>query len=172
MGCHALAHMRRTRSSVSSPESVLRSMHVMARSSQAACHSFFTVRRVTSVCARRSTALVFTRTASIQSRLSGMPRLGCSWRPPYCAIAVSDREMAPVIEAEIESRPESRIAGGLSRGVMESLYRIGETALIVHLIIMATHVYRREHRVCHSFSNSARLQNDFCVPTFVVESAA
>src|SRR5258707_443357 len=113
-----------------------------------------------------------TRTASIQSRLSGMPRLGCSWRPPYCAIAVSDGEMAPGIEAEIESRLESCIAGGLSRGVMESLYRIGETASIVHLITTATHVYRRGHRVCHSFSNSARLQNDFCVPTFVVESAA
>jgi len=32
-------------------------MHVMARKSQAACQSFFTVRRVPIVCARRSTAL-------------------------------------------------------------------------------------------------------------------
>ena len=60
---------------VSSPASVVRSMQVMARSSQAACHSFFTVRRVGRVAARRSTALRFTRTASTQSRSSGMPGL-------------------------------------------------------------------------------------------------
>ncbi len=44
-GWRALAHRRRTRSSVSSPESVVRSMQEIARSSHAACHSFFTVRR-------------------------------------------------------------------------------------------------------------------------------
>src|SRR5437868_12154546 len=107
-------------------------MHVMARSSQAACHSFFTVRRVTSVCARRSTALVFTRTASIRSRLSGMPRLGCRSRPAYCAMAVSEGETAPGIRTE--SRSGSDIAGVLSRGVMGFPHRIRKTAWTLHLI--------------------------------------
>ncbi len=74
-GARALAHSRRTRSCVSSPESVVRSMQAMAFRSQAICQSFLTVRRVTSVAARRSTALVLTRTASTQSRFKGMPGL-------------------------------------------------------------------------------------------------
>jgi len=41
-----------------------------------------------------------------------------------------------------------------------------------HLNTLAKLVYRLALRFCHSFSNSARVQNDFCVPTFVVESAA
>src|SRR5712672_1831732 len=82
MGCRPFAHKRRTRSSVSSPDSVVRSMQVMARSSHAICQSFFTVRRVTKVCARRSTALVLTRTFSIQSRFSGIPRFAVNSRPP------------------------------------------------------------------------------------------
>ena len=53
-GCRALAHRRRTLPGVSSPESVVRSISVMARSSHAACHSFLTVRRVGM---RRGTAL-------------------------------------------------------------------------------------------------------------------
>src|ERR1022692_4106275 len=80
MGCRAFAHSRRTRSSVSSPESVVRSMQEIARRCHAACHSFFTVRRATCVCALRSTALVFTRTCFTQSTFSGMPRFdrrGC-----------------------------------------------------------------------------------------------
>src|SRR6267143_842916 len=81
MGCRPFAHKRRTRSSVSSPDNVVRSMQVMARSSHAICQSFFTVRRVTKVCARRSTALVLTRTFSIQSRFSGIPRLTVNSRP-------------------------------------------------------------------------------------------
>ena len=81
-GLLALAQSLRTRGSVSSPESVVRSMHVIARRSQAICQSFFTVRRVTRVCARRSTALVLTRTFSTQSRFRGMPRLGWSSLPP------------------------------------------------------------------------------------------
>src|SRR6267378_5270883 len=81
MGCRPFAHKRRTRSSVSSPDNVVKSMQVIARSSQAICQSFFTVRRVTSVCARRSTALVLTRTFSTQSRFSGIPRLAVSSRP-------------------------------------------------------------------------------------------
>ena len=44
-GDFALAHSRRTRSVVSSPLSVVRSMQVSAFSSHAACASFFTVRR-------------------------------------------------------------------------------------------------------------------------------
>src|SRR5207248_7232364 len=66
-------------------------MQVMARSSHATCHSFFTVRRVIRLCARRSTAVVFTRTSSTQSRLSGTPRLGCSspfWIGVVCASAI------------------------------------------------------------------------------------
>src|SRR6185369_17002430 len=85
IGCFALAHKRRTRSSVSSPESVVRSMQVIARSNHAACHSFFTDRRAVWLCARRSTALVLTRTCSTQSRFSGMPRLDKSDRPPKIA---------------------------------------------------------------------------------------
>src|SRR6266478_1987399 len=61
--------------------SVVRSIQVTARRSQAACHSFFTVRRVPMVCARRSTALVFTRTAFTQSKFSDTPRFGWSSRP-------------------------------------------------------------------------------------------
>src|SRR5438445_418779 len=87
IGCRPFAHKRRTRSSVSSPDSVVKSMHVIARRSHATCQSFFTVRRVTSVCARRSTALVLTRIFSIQSKFSGMPRLGCSSRPASTANA-------------------------------------------------------------------------------------
>src|SRR5256885_15202329 len=45
MGCFALAHRRSTLVGVSSPCSVVKSMHVIARSSQAACHSRLTVRR-------------------------------------------------------------------------------------------------------------------------------
>src|SRR5712671_6705465 len=92
MGCRPFAHKRRTRSSVSSPDNVVRSMQVMARSSQAICQSFFTVRRVTKVWARRSTALVLTRTFSIQSRFSGIPRFA------------------------VNSRPESNASGSLSTG--------------------------------------------------------
>src|SRR5712671_2510475 len=82
MGCRPFAHKRLTRSSVSSPDNVVRSMQVMPRSSHAICQSFFTVRRVTKVCARRSTALVLTRTFSIQSRFSGIPRFAVNSRPP------------------------------------------------------------------------------------------
>src|SRR5205814_749104 len=56
-GWRALAHSRRTLPAVSSPCSVVKSMQVIARSSQAACHSFLTVRRVGMVAARRSMAL-------------------------------------------------------------------------------------------------------------------
>jgi hypothetical protein len=50
-------------------------MSVIARSSHAACHSFFTVRRVGIVAARRSTALRFTRIARTMSRSRGIPGL-------------------------------------------------------------------------------------------------
>ena len=56
-------------------------MQAMARSSHAACVSFFTVRRAQCVAARRSTALAFTRTSSTQSTWSAMPRLGSRTRP-------------------------------------------------------------------------------------------
>src|SRR5262249_20805091 len=74
--CLAFAHSRFTRSSVSSPASVVKSMHEIARSSHATWQSFFTVRRVVCVAARRSTALVFTRTDSTHSPCNGIPRFG------------------------------------------------------------------------------------------------
>src|SRR6266581_7509982 len=77
-GRRALAQSRSTFPGVSSPCSVVRSMHVIARSSHAACHSFFTVRRVGMVAARRSTALRLTRSARMTSRSSGMPGLRSS----------------------------------------------------------------------------------------------
>ena len=46
MGSRALAASRETFPAVSSPERVVRSMQVTARRSQAACHSFLTVRRL------------------------------------------------------------------------------------------------------------------------------
>ena len=48
---------------------------VIARNSQAACHSFLTLRRVTRVAARRSVALRFTAVARTQPMSSGMPGL-------------------------------------------------------------------------------------------------
>jgi len=62
-------------------------MQVIARRSHAACHSFFTVRRATCDCARRSTALVLTRTSRTQSRFSGMPLFESRGRPERTAIA-------------------------------------------------------------------------------------
>src|SRR2546429_495035 len=54
-------------------------MHVMARSSHAACHSFLTVRRVGIVAARRSTALRLMRSARTRSRSRGIPGLRSGW---------------------------------------------------------------------------------------------
>src|SRR5689334_18875072 len=51
----------------------------MARSSHAACHSFFTVRRVGMVAARRSTALRLTRIVRTMSRSSDMPGFRSTW---------------------------------------------------------------------------------------------
>ena len=84
--------------------------------------------------------------------------------------AVSEGETAPGIRTE--SRSGSDIAGVLSRGVMGFPHRIRKTAWTLHLITTLRRVYTRAQRFCHSFSNSARFQNDFCVPTFVVERAA
>jgi hypothetical protein len=73
-------------------------MQAMARSSHAAWVSFFTVRRVTSVAARRSTALVFTRTWSTQSRFSGMRRLASRVRP-FRTTGIGCTECAPLLAA-------------------------------------------------------------------------
>src|SRR4029077_5975830 len=70
-------------------------MHVIARSNHAICQSFFTVLRVTSVAARRSTALVFTRTCSTQSRFSEVPRFASNSRPFSLAIAPPARFASP-----------------------------------------------------------------------------
>src|SRR3989454_5714560 len=78
-GLFALAHRRSTLVGVSSPWSVVRSIHVIARSSHAACHSFLTVRRVGIVAARRSTALRLMRSARTRSRSRGTPGLRSGW---------------------------------------------------------------------------------------------
>ncbi len=71
---------------VSSPLSVVRSMQEMALSSQAACASFLTERRVPSVATRRSTALIFTRKRiepgciERHARITGQRLIG---RKPY-----------------------------------------------------------------------------------------
>src|SRR6058998_2926859 len=78
-GLFALAHRRSTLVGVSSPWSVVRSMHVMARSSHAACHSFLTVRRVGIVAARRSTALRLMCSARTRSRSREIPGLRSGW---------------------------------------------------------------------------------------------
>ena len=72
-GWRALAQSLWTVPGVSSPESVVRSIVWMARSSHAACQSFLTVRRFGSVSARRSTALRFTRTDATQSASNAQP---------------------------------------------------------------------------------------------------
>jgi hypothetical protein len=56
---------------------------VIARSNHAACHSFFTVRRVGIVAARRSTALRLTRIARTTSKSSAMP----GFLSPCCGVA-------------------------------------------------------------------------------------
>src|SRR5215207_11149391 len=77
-GRRALAARRRTRPGVSSPASVVRSMHWIAFTSHAAWYSFLTLRRVAIVEARRSEAERLTWMPSNQSGLSGMPLLrGC-----------------------------------------------------------------------------------------------
>src|SRR3954470_12967401 len=73
IGRRALADSRRILPGVSSPERLVRSMRVTARSSHAACHSFLTVRLVRSVAARRSTALRLTLSSSTQSSSRAMP---------------------------------------------------------------------------------------------------
>src|SRR3989441_11710673 len=78
-GLFALAHRRSTLVGVSSPWRVVRSMQVIARKSQAACHSFLTVRRVGMVAARRSTALRLIRRARTRSRSRGVPGLRSGW---------------------------------------------------------------------------------------------
>ena len=60
-----------TRPGVSSELSVVRSIRVMALRSQATCQSFFTVRRVPMVAARRSRAERFKRMRPTPSRSSG-----------------------------------------------------------------------------------------------------
>ena len=80
-GRRALAQSRRTRSGVSSPASVVRSMQRIALTSHAACHSFLTVRLVVSVAARRSAAGVLTAIPSNQSACSGTPGLRRAFDP-------------------------------------------------------------------------------------------
>src|SRR5438477_5387180 len=84
-------------------------MQEIARRSHAICQSFLTVRRVASVAARRSTALVFMRTLSTQSRFSDVPRFGWKGRPARVAMAWAEPLMAWPWRSTISRR------GGLSR---------------------------------------------------------
>src|SRR5438045_7264181 len=88
-------------------------MQVIARSSQAACHSFFTVRRVGMVAARRSTALRFTRSPAMTSRSSGMPELRSSVRNGRAGMARNRSERALAFMAgRCESPPEMSTRDG------------------------------------------------------------
>ena len=78
-GFCALKHNRATLVAVSSPERVVKSMQVTARRSQAACHCFFTDRRVFSVSARRLTAGRLTLAPLIHCKSRGIPGLRCKW---------------------------------------------------------------------------------------------
>ena len=110
-GRRAFAQSLLTRSSVSSPDSVVKSMHVIARSSQAICQSFFTVRRVASVAARRSTALVFIRNCSTQSRFSEVPRFAHNPFPANVAIVPTLLAATPGINAFPFRSTNSSFAG-------------------------------------------------------------
>src|SRR5438105_8914940 len=88
-------------------------MQVIARSNQAACHSFFTVRRVGMVAARRSTALRFTRSPAMTSRSSGMPELRSSVRNGRAGMARNRSERARAFMAgRCESPPEMSTRDG------------------------------------------------------------
>src|SRR4029450_12591060 len=108
---------------VSSPESVVRSMTLTARSSQAACHCFFTVRRVPIVAARRSTALRLMRVRVSTPRSSGVPGLrageaACAAVPRAPSAVVMSLLLAandsarlwqdPALEASLEERGDRR----------------------------------------------------------------
>ena len=89
-----MAQSRSTRPGVSSPESVVRSIRVMARSSQPACQAVLTERRVGIVAARRSTALRLIRMSLIQPRSSGIPGFRGS-SPEGCGGAAGRWAAAP-----------------------------------------------------------------------------
>src|SRR2546430_1157620 len=114
MGRRAFAHKRSTFPGVSSPWRVVRSMQVIARSSHAACHSFFTVRRVGIVAALRSTALRLTRSSRMMSRSRGRPEL----RSDPLGLGTADttpRKRSDVVfmlAGECESRLEKSTRGG------------------------------------------------------------
>ncbi len=67
-GFRALAHRRLTRSSVSSPDNVVKSIQEMARSNHAAWNCFLTLLRVPRVDARRSIADWFALADITQSK--------------------------------------------------------------------------------------------------------
>src|SRR5256885_16594522 len=117
-GRRALAQSRSTFPGVSSPCSVVRSMQVIARSSQAACHSFFTVRRVGIVAARRSTALRLTRRPRMTSRSSGTPGLRSSVRTGRTMPTVRSRsDVTFMMAGECESLLEKSTRDGNSRAL-------------------------------------------------------
>src|SRR5258708_26571399 len=87
-------------------------MQVIAGRSQASCKSFLTVRRVTRVEARRSTALVLTRTDSTHSKLSEVPRLTWSGRPASTAMAVGSDSDSWMAELWVP-----RLVGGMSEAI-------------------------------------------------------
>src|ERR1700720_1676949 len=85
-------------------------------------------------------------------------------------MAVSEGEIAPGCVSRASS--DVLLVLVLSCKVMEISTQWTECLGKLHLNTLAKLVYRLAPRFCHSFSNSARAQNDFCVPTFIVESAA
>ena len=70
---------------------------MIARSSHAACHSFFTVRRVGIVAARRSTALRFTRIDANSSRSNGIPGFRAA---PSCSLSARSGDEPPPCDAD------------------------------------------------------------------------
>src|SRR5260370_24412803 len=67
---------------------------------------------------------------------------------------------------------EEMSISGLLRRVMAFSPLVLEQSGKHYISTLTKPVYRRAPRFCHSLSNSARLQKDFCVPTLVVDRAA
>src|SRR5690606_2559780 len=148
----ALAQSRFTLLAVSSPESVVRSISVIAFSNQAACHCFFTVRRVGIVAARRSAALLLTRMARTTSRSSGPPGFrgrseALTWSAASCRgqHRLSSRMQARHQARERDALADVRRAADPRNGALEaeSEARVHERAVLAQVEIPAVRVERQ-----------------------------
>ena len=92
-GWRALAQSRSTRPGVSSELSVVRSIRVMALSSQAACQSFLTVRRAPMVAARRSSAERFMRMRLDPVEIERKAGIALVQRAAWAAGRAGDRQL-------------------------------------------------------------------------------